>query len=67
MKTNKAPTTTNRLITVMSPETEWLESEYGKITYRDWCDREIGRFRRIGRKVRLVQDKEGRCGVASVK
>ena len=51
----------------MSPETEWLESEYGKITYRDWCDREIGRFRRIGRKVRLVQDKEGRCGVASVK
>ena len=53
------------LITVMSPETEWLESQYGNTTFRDWCDYEIARFRKLGRKVRLIQDKAGRCGIVS--
>jgi hypothetical protein len=31
-----------------------LDSEYGRVTYRQWCNREVERFRAAGREVAIV-------------
>lgn len=60
MKLTKIPK--HKLITVIDICTSMLKSQYGFISYLDWCKREVVR---LGGNAQLVVD-TGRCAIADL-
>lgn len=48
----------NRITLWMVGE-EYIESMYGRITYREWCERERERIYRSGETLRILHRKDG--------
>jgi len=48
-----------KTITEWSSPTEIINSGYGNITYREWCERERDRINKRGDTVRIVERKNG--------
>jgi hypothetical protein len=54
-------------LTVFGSPREMLVSEYGRITYGEWCALEVERFKRLGRYARVVKDSSGRVAVTRLR
>ena len=50
---------TDRQITVWSKPGSIVNSAYGPITYKEWCQREQARFGGRGDKVRIIERRDG--------
>lgn len=50
-------------VTVFSPVGEQINSQYGVISYKTWCENEAKRMNRNGRGVRVAFDLKGCCAV----
>ena len=46
-------------MTLWTRPDEVLKSQYGKVTYREWCEREIQRIASTGGNARLVERPDG--------
>lgn len=50
-------------VTVFSPVGEQINSQYGVVAYKTWCENEAKRMNRNGRGVRVAFDLKGCCAV----
>jgi len=48
-----------KTVTQWSSPAEIIDSGYGKITYREWCEKERDRINKRGDGVRIVKRKDG--------
>jgi hypothetical protein len=48
-----------KAVTVFDDPKTIVESQYGKITYREWCERERDRINKRGDGVQIVERKDG--------
>lgn len=51
-------------VTNWDPASEIVQSQWGPIPYRNWCEREAARWNRTGKPARVVENEFGRCCVA---
>ncbi len=45
-----------RLVTRIYPKTSMLDSQYGKVNYMDWCEREVMRINNDNGAVQFWED-----------
>jgi hypothetical protein len=49
----------DKRLTEWSQPSEILNSQYGKVTYREWCDKECARINERGDGVKIVTREDG--------
>jgi hypothetical protein len=47
--------------TAIKPNDSLIDTEYGEITYLEWCEREVRRIRSHNLKIRYMEDEGKDC------
>jgi len=47
--------------TVLCPESEMLDTQWGRLTYNEWCIRESQRMNGCGAGTRVLKVQDGKC------